>query len=508
MPSTPVTTRGPPDGQARTVVLASIYGQGWVSIAPYTLLAYAEKFEIARDFRIVCREFDSEASVESIVSAIEAEDPDLVGFSMYVFTVKRTLEVLPHLDCSVVLGGPEVVSAEEELLRDHPNVDWVVTGEGERSFVALLEHLRGLRDLHDVPGLTTREARTLPAPGVLDLDEIPSVYERLLEDHDDLHSIAIETQRGCPYRCRYCAWSSSRKVRYRNLQAVLRDLSQLAAHPSIESIYLADSSLFVDKERAKAILRHLIEIGCRQHFLYELNIEHVDDELIDLMARLPHQEFSFGIQAVGEGANLAMGRRFDRDKFRRNYEKIVARMSHPQLAVDLIYPMPGDTLDGFMESLEFALRLDKLKTLKLNPLVLLRGSEFFERQEELGIELREGTRNQVGACAGFSRHDVELAREYAFYVQCIFRKPPLAQRLRGIADDQGRRLVDVIVDFFKSLPFDVVGGMDPPEMLLADAQSEIQAAHQRAMMMSLLDIKHEVVDACVRRLADRGSVCR
>ena len=487
--------RGFEDRKVRTIVLACIYGHGWVSIAPYTLLAYVRKFDIATDFRIICREFNIEDSTERIVEQINAEKPDVVGFSTYVFTVQRTLEVVSQLACMVMLGGPQVAKSEDELLRDNPNIDLLVTGDGERAFKMLLEHFRGLRKLEDVPGITTRDGKTPQLPDTLDLDEIPPIYPQLLEDHPHVERVTVETQRGCPYACRFCAWSDSQKMRYRNLDNVLRDFSLINSRPNITYVYLADSSLFLRKKRAKAVLQHLIDIKCNKGFLYELNLEHVDDELVELMAQLPSQEFSFGIQAVSDQANEAMDRKFDRQLWKTNYDKIARRMARPQLSVDLIYPLPGDTLDGFKESIDYALSLDRLQNLKFNPFILLRGAPFYERQEEFGIKMRDGDPFQVGECDSFPAADVELARRYAFYAIVVFYTHWLKDSCQLVARKRNASLIDTVIELFESLPVDLLEGEAPPEMLLADPRRNRQQMRQHDRIAAVLTTKREVIVA-------------
>lgn len=489
------------DRKVRTIMLACIYGHGWVSIAPYTLLAYARKFDIASDFRIICREFNVLDPTERIVEQINAEAPDVVGFSTYVFTVQQTLEVIRHLDCTVMLGGPQVAGAEDELLRDNPNIDLLVTGDGERPFKMLLEHFRGQRKLEDVPGLTTRDGKTPQLPDALDLDEIPPIYDQLLEDHPQVERVTVETQRGCPYLCRFCAWSDSRKMRYRDMDNVLRDFSLISSRPNISYVYLADSSLFLRKKRAKAVLQHLIDIKCDKGFLYELNLEHVDDELVELMAQLPSQEFSFGIQAVSDEANEAMDRKFDRELWKKNYDKIARRLARPQLSVDLIYPLPGDTLDGFKQSIDYAMSLERLQNLKFNPFILLRGAEFYDRQEEFGIKLRDGDPFQVGECDSFPAADVALARQYAFYATCVFYTRWLRDSCQLIARKRKRGLIDTVIEIFESLPIDLLGGEEPPEMLLANPRRNIKNMQQHAQIGALVKANQKVIVAHLRKFA-------
>ncbi len=449
-----------------------LYGGGWVGLAPYVLKSYVGKFGVSKGFDIVLRQFGRKDSVERIVRKIKSEGPDAVGFSLYVYNVRKTLEVIGQLDCSVIVGGPQVTGVEKDLLERNRNINIVVTGEGEIAFKELLEHFAGLKKIEEISGITTRSFQTAPSPELIDLNSIPPVHQQIVRDHPRAENICIETSRGCPYSCGYCAWAIDKKMRYYDLGRILGDFDTICRQPGIKNVYLADASLFSNKERAKAILGHIIKISPKKKFYFELNLEHVDDELIDLMAQLPNQDFSFGIQAVDPGPNEQAGRNFDPKLFRERFQRVSAKLKQAQLLVDIIYPLPGDTLDGCKRSIEFALSLDKVHLIKFNPLILLPGSEFFRNREKYGFTLRDDVVRTVEACNTFLPEDVKRAIKCANYTGIIQANHKFKSAIRLAAKKKNVGMLDFMEELVETLPFELFEGGEMPEMITAERDDE------------------------------------
>lgn len=456
---------------SKKVLLANIYSGlyhgRWIGLAPYILRAYARQFEIGKQYEITVCQFHNEDSIEDVVDKINTINPDIIGLSLYVYNSKKTLEVISRMSCHVVLGGPHVTGVEKELLAENKNVSVIVTGEGEKPFVQLLEHFAGQMDVGKIPGVTTRESHVAPGQDLVDLNTIPSVYQEIVDDLTVPSNVCFETSRGCPYKCGYCAWSYDSKMRYYDLERVLKDLDIVCSNKNVKIIQSADSSLFCNRKRAKVILQHLILLNPRQEFFFELHIEHVDDELIDLMAKLPNQEFSFGIQAVDEQTNRQMGRTFNQNVFKENFSKMAHKLTKAQLHVDILFPLPGDTLQGFKRSIEFALNLEKVHFIKFNSLILLPGSEFFRNRSKYGFVLRDEDTRLVESCNTFSKEDLKNAIKYANYAVVLHSNSCFKECMKKFARDRGLSIIDAFEEILDTLPFDLFDGEKLPEMITA-----------------------------------------
>ena len=168
------------------ILLVGIYDTNTVSLAPQLLSAYVKQFPIAGKYEIQTREFSIFSdTAESIIEEIQNYHPDIVGFSCYIWNYNLIREITPHLDCTILLGGPQVTGIEQKILQTNPEIDVIVTGEGERSFAALLEYFAGERSLDGIPGISTALIQNPPLEPTC-LESVPPLYAGIFTQYPDL----------------------------------------------------------------------------------------------------------------------------------------------------------------------------------------------------------------------------------------------------------------------------------------------------------------------------------
>ncbi len=443
-------------GSIMKVLLVGIYDTDTVSLAPHILRSYVEQFDISSKFEIITREYSIfDNSAEAMARDIREERPDVIGFSVYIWNVDAVLEIIRHIDAITILGGPQVTGIEEELIRENPDIDIIVTGEGEVAFKKLLEYLAGEKSVEEISGITTNKTSTEPRMKMVALDSIPPVYERIFTEYPNIRWISFETSRGCPMSCKFCTWGYTKKMRYFSLERVKKDLDIILSQKRIEHIYLCDSSLLLNKKRAKQILQHIINSKTNKSIRYEFTAEQLDDEIIDLLRQLPNHEFNFGIQSINRQALSDMRRTFHRDKFEENYHKVSKKFKEPKITVDLIYGLPGDDIEGYKESLNYVISLDGVGRILTNPLLVLPGSDFYRNMDKYGIRLRDKKSCIVRENYTFSEQGIALAKKYSFFVSVIYLNHRLRDCIKSFAKWHMKKYIETIIDFMESLTFDI-----------------------------------------------------
>ncbi|HEY9840125.1 MAG TPA: cobalamin-dependent protein, partial [Candidatus Obscuribacterales bacterium] len=186
-----------------------------------------------------------------------AQLADLLAFSTYFWNIEYSLELarlhkLAKPDSLVIFGGPQVPDRAEDFLRGHSCVDVCVHGEGEITFLRLLESLPG-KDWDAIPGISWLDAQgqfhhNLPGPRQRELDDIPSpylqgVFEPLLRQPGSRWAALWETNRGCPFSCTFCDWGSATaaKVTRFGLERLKAEIDYFALH-KIEMVYCCDAN--------------------------------------------------------------------------------------------------------------------------------------------------------------------------------------------------------------------------------------------------------------------------
>ncbi|PKN12857.1 MAG: hypothetical protein CVU69_05700 [Deltaproteobacteria bacterium HGW-Deltaproteobacteria-4] len=473
------------------ILLIGIYDANTVSLAPQILAGRAKESPVAADHDIQTCEFSIFSdSVESITACIQDQQPDVVGFSCYIWNYSLIKKITPHLDCTILLGGPQVTGIEKQILQSNPEVDIIVTGEGEQTFLELLEYFSGKKSLQEIPGITTKDLQN-PQHKPADLNAIPPLFAGIFEQYPDITWVSFETSRGCPMGCGYCTWGYNREMRYFPLDYVLSELEIILRNPQIREIYLCDSSLLLNKRRAMTILDHIIHSGSDKTIRYEFSPEQLDDEIIERMLQLPASEFNFGIQTINPPALASIGRPFDRKRFEGNFQKFIQAFPAAQITVDLIYGLPDDDIEGYLNSLDYVMTLPSVTRILTNPLIVLPGSRFFRDREKYGIILAEDDSFLLRENSTFTQARMLDARRYSFYVNLLFLNSALKNALLKFAEETQTRPVERMIDFFGTLSFTLVQGDYP--YTIPSVKEDFE--HRNRVFGTVLNRFPDIIDA-------------
>lgn len=343
---------------------------------------------------LVVREYNINQQLSLIQSELVDQDPDVLGFSCYIWNIEQTLELITNikkvlLDVVIVLGGPEVSYEYEPLMNTYPQIDYIVSGEGEEPFLRLLKLLEqtkapDLDQLRSVPGLVYRSgSAVISNPNmVMDLAQVPGAYQDHLDELE--HKIVyFEGSRGCPYRCEYCLSSRTGKVRYFPLDQVKAELAKLSKL-GIEQIRFVDRTFNCDRQRAYELLEFMIELDTNTRFQLEIGGDLLTEELIQLLERAPENrlQFEIGVQSTNPATLQEIGRTTDLNKLAENCRKLRER-TKVRFLLDLIAGLPDESFERFGHSFDFVYELKPTK-IQLGFLKLLKGSRLRERADEFG----------------------------------------------------------------------------------------------------------------------------
>lgn len=213
--------------------------------------------------------------------------PDLVGVTGYTTNVSRMIQICRDVkslapETITVVGGYHATLCPEDF--DYDFVDVIVQGEGETTFREMVLSMEERRDLAEVKGLILRLAqRQVPTgmrPLVSSMDSLP-LPDRHLVDHyrGDYHfhfwdnPYLIETARGCPFRCNFCAvWKFHHgKCRFRSPELVLEDLKSISSRV----VCFVDDNFFANLERAKRLGKLIKDAGIKAQYWAQVRSDSV-----------------------------------------------------------------------------------------------------------------------------------------------------------------------------------------------------------------------------------------
>jgi radical SAM superfamily enzyme YgiQ (UPF0313 family) len=483
----------------KSVQLVSISFKGRdLSLAPVSLKNYALKDKkVAKKYSIRISQFTLEESIMDIFQELSSKRTVIYGFSTYVWNINQILEVAGMLKktfpgVKIVLGGPEAGGMAEKILEKYSFVDYIFTGEGEKAFRDFLL----LKNLDEVPNLVyRREGLVVKNDQLLmsDLDKLGMSYEnedyrKYLDQSPKPVRAAIETSRGCPFACGYCSWGRKR-VRYFSLEKVYPAFQYLLEHPKVESIYVTDSNPFLKKERAKELLRFLIANNHQKKSIcFELSPEYMtDNEILDLITRLNHDEFAFGVQSTSAQVLRKIGRRFNAEKYRQNIFMIKDRNPRLEMQFSLIIGLPGDTLEQYLDSVDFVLQLDPAG-IYFHELLCLPGSDFYRDPEKYGIQFEEKAPHRLLKNESFPSEEYGRALKLSYFIFLLHKTGDFPEMLKSVFESEDyNRLVDVYLDFadYVDGKLDILTGKSMHDIRSWFFEEEAKSFSGKSMLMDL-----------------------
>jgi anaerobic magnesium-protoporphyrin IX monomethyl ester cyclase len=291
------------------IVLVNPKGSGLFRVPPLGLgylAAVLEREEF--DVKIVDLNVESSSALEESLSG---EGPDVLGVSCAIGNASQAFSVInivkTHFpECLVGVGGPYASMMGEAILARHPEIDAVVVGEGEVTFVELVRRLQDRQDLSDVNGLIFREGSKIKTNPLRDpiepLDCVPFPAREMLpmKRYGENRGVLF-TSRGCPYRCAFCSRPVfGRRWRGHSPDYVLAEIERLRKRCGVSSLSFLDDNFTFDLGRAGLILDGIIskrwKLGL--YFWNGLRVDSVTEALLTKMKKAGCTAINYGVESV------------------------------------------------------------------------------------------------------------------------------------------------------------------------------------------------------------------
>lgn len=350
------------------------------SLALRYLKAYGEAHGQAYD--IV--EYTINMPVLHILSDITEHDIDVLGFACYIWNIEMTLHVVDMVkavrpDIKIVLGGPEVSFTADELLERCPNIDYIVQGEGEEAFHALVTALQLGNDGLDpvIPGVRGRRNGSIlgstEAVEVRDLSTIPFPYTE--EDMDDLEHkiIYYESSRGCPFSCQYCLSGNKNTVRFFPQERTLEELQWFIDH-GVKQVKFVDRTFNCAPHHHRPLMEFMRDSDTDMNFHLEMEPELMTEWETNILCETPpgRIQIEVGVQSTHKKTLDAINRYNDWPYIQKSIRPIIqAGRTHVHL--DLIVGLPHEDFNRFGQSFNDLFSLQP-HALQIGFLKLLKGS--------------------------------------------------------------------------------------------------------------------------------------
>lgn len=390
------------------------------------------------DFPVDIFEYTIKDPLEKIIRDIEEYNPDVLGFSCYIWNISLFIKIIDRLSLDgskIIMGGPEVSYDATYFLNKYP-VDVIIKGEGEKAFNSLIHAYNNNADLVNIPSISYNLNNIVvsnPIKEITDLNTVilPYYYD---EDKEHIkHKISyIESSRGCPYKCSYCLSSLEKTVRFFDLDKVKEAILYLMSNGS-KIIKFLDRTFNANKNTLELLDFIIKNNNSKTVFQFEITGDVLDPKIIEyLNLNAPKGLFRFeiGIQSINEATNLLVDRFQDTNKLFSNIKKIQDG-NIIDLHLDLIAGLPNEDLDSFIHTFNEVFKLGA-KELQLGFLKMLRGTKIRIQAKKYDYEFDELPPYQITRNNVLDTEDIDVIHNVEHMLEIYHNKGYFKENMHNI----------------------------------------------------------------------------
>ncbi len=398
------------------------------NLAVYSLQAYAA----AHGHKIERAEYTINNQLEDILEKIYCQKPDILLFSCYIWNVEYVKELVSEFhklrpEVPIWVGGPEVSFETERFLKENPAITGIMMGEGERTLTELCEYfeqceqdaqsLSQNRDearnetagagmeyekksgaftelneemLKKIDGISYRRSdgtvAIQPLRNLLPMDELPFCYANLKDFEHRI--IYYESSRGCPFNCSYCLSSVDKKLRFRSLPLVYKEL-QFFIDAKVPQVKFVDRTFNCQHEHAMGIWKYIKEHDNGiTNFHFEISADLLREDELELISDMRPGliQLEIGVQSTNGDTIREIHRTMRLEEVYRAVNRVKAGKNIHQ-HLDLIAGLPFEDYQRFQQSFNDIYALHP-QQLQLGFLKVLKGSYMYEHAQEYGLVYR------------------------------------------------------------------------------------------------------------------------
>ncbi|MHA2251432.1 MAG: B12-binding domain-containing radical SAM protein [Candidatus Kariarchaeaceae archaeon] len=356
-----------------------------------------------------------------LITSMFTSYPFIINFS------KKYKERYP--DTIIIVGGPHASVVSEDTISHFHQIDLIVRGEGETTIQEVMGYYlnRNPKSLADIKGITYQdqlgntmynEDREL----IDNLNDLPLPAYHLIDMHEYIikdfrHTVSIITSRGCIYKCSFCAVAPlwKRKNRTRSISAIIDEIKYLNKEYNIRHFSIEDDTFTINRNRVIDFCETLINENLNISFSCFARINHVDEEIIDLMLDAGLNHIFFGVEAASDDRLNAMNKGITREKSDEVVQLVLDK--GVDILASFIIGLPNDTVVDLQDTISLALSYSlRGCEASLVPFMPLNGSSIVE---DTGIEniidpplQLDSPHNSTYFGKSFPESEINLIRQY------------------------------------------------------------------------------------------------
>ena len=406
------------------------------NLAVYCLRAFAKPYKD----EIEIAEYTINPQVDDILIDLYNKKPDVLCFSCYIWNLSYVEEIIREVkkifpELPIWVGGPEVSYDAKDVLERLPEVTGVTFGEGEETFLELMEYYHGEgKELKDIKGIAYRDEEKQIQVNewrkTIDLSTVPFVYQDMADFKNKI--IYYESSRGCPFSCSYCLSSVDKCLRFRDIELVKQEL-KFFIDEEVPQVKFVDRTFNCKHSHAMEIWRFLMEHDKGiTNFHFEVAADLLNEEELELISQMRPGliQLEIGVQSTNYETIKEIKRTMKFEEVARIVKQI-NKGGNVHQHLDLIAGLPYEDLATFQKSFDDVYRLYP-EQLQLGFLKLLKGSYIEEMKENYGLVYKSRPPYEVLYTNWLSYEDVLTLKSVEEMVEVYYNSGQFAYTLKQL----------------------------------------------------------------------------
>jgi radical SAM superfamily enzyme YgiQ (UPF0313 family) len=331
--------------------------------------------------------------LDIMVQRAVALQPDVIGFTATspFFHLSKTVaegikRIAPHI--AIAVGGPHITIMKEKALL--PVFDYAFIGEAEESWPQFLSQLGRGRDVSSVAGIIFRRNGEVVSTGqpadITNLDALPVPARHRLDMsryklgtlRGRLPFTSIQTMRGCPWKCIFCASEALKttEMRVRSPRSVVAEMKQVVETFGTRHFYIVDDVMTLWKEHILEIAELITQEKLEITFEGSTRANLVEDEVIARLVKSGLIRLSFGLETVDPEIRKTMKKQVPLEHYIR--ANGICNKYGVEALNSVMIGLPGETRGTVRATLDFLRNAREVKQANFAIAVPYPGTEFHE----------------------------------------------------------------------------------------------------------------------------------
>lgn len=343
---------------------------------------------------LIIDSFSQKLSVKETIELLLEFSVDVVGIStVFSSTYKTSKDIFEGIKSlkpeTITVSGGNTATFMAEELAALPYVDYVVRGEGDISFPALIKAISHGGSLSEIKGISyCREGGVVHNPDqplVENLDTLPFPARELLPMSEH-YPKSILSARGCAYGCSYCSTAAfwGKGFRIRSVDNIIDEIKLLNTDNNLKSFSFADDCFTLIPKRTKEICARIKELGINAQWNCTGRIETITEDMLKALSGAGCKAIFFGIESGSKRVLEKLGRRYSPEDVQKVYELCIAYGITPYFS--FIIGLPFEDLTDINETYSLIQKLEGVEN-GIHMLTPFPGTPIAKNPSEFGLKI-------------------------------------------------------------------------------------------------------------------------